>query len=257
MKARRLPQFEPGPSMNAKGKVRPSTVTSQALALHPGFMPLAKKALGRPSQLPSIHPVRGMRLNTTIVVAVTDIFFLRRCETPLRPQGIPLSGSRIRIGGPKKTASVQPRTHPGIMNDLAVDAFGGAGTIQNNPCLRSLPILAFANRKKSTRGGAGELGVTGSRDTETDDARKDLGEELIHPQPHQPILRGCTAQRAIGLLENSRPHDPLLPTFGHLPSRRQSGDGSIAGPINDFWQNIPYYAMLGIFRPLHRGRKIR
>lgn len=124
-------------------------------------------------------------MNTTIVVAVTDIFFYTKVRDALRPQGYTLERIRNQDEVAEKMASVQPAALILNMNDLAVDAFKALETIQSNPALRSLPVLAFANHEEvDTWRRAKELGVTKVVSRNEFSARtKDLVEELIHPQP--------------------------------------------------------------------------
>lgn len=124
-------------------------------------------------------------MNTTIVVAVTDIFFYTKVRDALRPQGYTLERIRNQDEVAEKMASAQPAALILNMNDLAVDAFKALETIQSNPALRSLPILAFANHEEvDTWRRAKELGVTKVVSRNEFSARtKDLVEELIHPQP--------------------------------------------------------------------------
>lgn len=124
-------------------------------------------------------------MNTTIVVAVTDIFFYTKVRDALRPQGYTLERIRNQDEVAEKMASVQPAALILNMNDLAVDAFKALETIQSNPALRSLPILAFANHEEvDTWRRAKELGVTKVVSRNEFSARtKDLVDELIHPQP--------------------------------------------------------------------------
>ena len=124
-------------------------------------------------------------MNTTIVVAVTDIFFYTKVRDALRPQGYTLERIRNQDEVAEKMTSVQPAALILNMNDLAVDAFKALETIQSNPALRSLPILAFANHEEvDTWRRAKELGVTKVVSRNEFSARtKDLVEELIHPQP--------------------------------------------------------------------------
>ena len=124
-------------------------------------------------------------MNNTVLVAVTDIFFYTKVRDALRPQGYTLERIRNQEEVAEKTASVQPAALILNMNDLAVDAFKALETIQNNPALRSLPILAFANHEEvDTWRRAKELGVTKVVSRNEFSARtKDLVEELIHPQP--------------------------------------------------------------------------
>ncbi|MCW5798046.1 MAG: histidine kinase [Nitrospira sp.] len=124
-------------------------------------------------------------MNNTILVAVTDIFFYTKVRDALRPQGYTLERIRNQEEVAEKTASVQPAALILNMNDLAVDAFKALETIQSNPALRSLPILAFANHEEvDTWRRAKELGVTKVVSRNEFSARTmDLVEELIHPQP--------------------------------------------------------------------------
>lgn len=124
-------------------------------------------------------------MNHTILVAVTDIFFYTKVRDALRPQGYTLERIRNQEEVAEKTASVQPAALILNMNDLAVDAFKALETIQSNPALRSLPILAFANHEEvETWRRAKELGVTKVVSRNEFSARtKDLVDELIHPQP--------------------------------------------------------------------------
>ncbi len=124
-------------------------------------------------------------MNNTILVAVTDIFFYTKVRDALRPQGYTLERIRNQDDVAEKTASVQPAALILNMNDLALDAFKALETIQSNPALRSLPILAFANHEEvDTWRRAKELGVTKVVSRNEFSARtKDLVDELIHPQP--------------------------------------------------------------------------
>lgn len=124
-------------------------------------------------------------MSTTILVAVTDIFFYTKVRDALRPQGYTLERIRHQNEVVEKLASSSPVALILNMNDLAVDAFKALETIQSNPALRSLPILAFANHEEvDTWRRAKELGVTKVVSRNEFSARtKDLVEELIHPQP--------------------------------------------------------------------------
>ncbi|GAB1724059.1 MAG: histidine kinase [Nitrospira sp. CR1.1] len=124
-------------------------------------------------------------MNNTIFVAVTDIFFYTKVRDALRPQGYTLERIRHQDEVAEKAASASPLALILNMNDLAVDAFKALETIQSNPALRSLPILAFANHEEvDTWRRAKELGVTKIVSRNEFSARtKDLVEELIHPQP--------------------------------------------------------------------------
>ncbi len=124
-------------------------------------------------------------MNNTILVAVTDIFFYTKVRDALRPQGYTLERIRNQDEAVEKAASANPAALILNMNDLAIDAFKTLETIQGNPALRALPILAFANHEEvDTWRRAKELGVTKVVSRNEFSARtKDLVEELIHPQP--------------------------------------------------------------------------
>ena len=123
-------------------------------------------------------------MNTTILVAVTDIFFYTKVRDALRPMGYTLERIRNQDEVADQAASVSPAALIVNMNDLAVDAYKALETIRANPALRALPILAFANHEEvDTWRRAKELGVTKvvSRN-EFSSRTKELVEELIHPQ---------------------------------------------------------------------------
>ena len=123
-------------------------------------------------------------MSTTILVAVTDIFFYTKVRDALRPLGYVLERIRNQDEVADKAASVSPAALIVNMNDQAVDAYKALETIRANPALRALPILAFANHEEvDTWRRAKELGVTKvvSRN-EFSSRTKELVEELIHPQ---------------------------------------------------------------------------
>ena len=100
-------------------------------------------------------------MSTTILVAVTDIFFYTKVRVALRPQGYTLDRIRTQDEVAEKTASATPAALILNMNDLTLDAFKALETLRANPALRSLPILAFANHEEvDTWRRAKELGVT-------------------------------------------------------------------------------------------------
>ncbi|MDP9132475.1 MAG: histidine kinase [Nitrospirota bacterium] len=124
-------------------------------------------------------------MNTTILVAVTDIFFYTKVRDALRPQGYTLERIRSQNEVVEKAASAAPAAMIIDMNDLGVDAFEALEALQSDPTLRSIPLLAFANHEEvETWRRAKELGVTKvvSRN-EFSSRTKALVEELIHPQP--------------------------------------------------------------------------
>jgi PleD family two-component response regulator len=127
-------------------------------------------------------------MSTTILVAVTDIFFYTKVRDALRPQGYTLERIRSQDEVVAKAATVSPAAMIINMNDLGVDAFKALEALQADPTLSTFPILAFANHEEvDTWRRAKELGVTKvvSRN-EFSSRTKDLVEELIH---HQPSVR--------------------------------------------------------------------
>jgi len=120
-------------------------------------------------------------MSSTILVAVTDIFFYTKVRDALRPQGYTLERIRNQDEVAEKTTSTNPAALILNMNDLTVDAFKALETIQGNPALRSLPILAFANHEEvDTWRRAKELGVTKVVSRNEFSARtRELVEEII------------------------------------------------------------------------------
>ena len=100
-------------------------------------------------------------MSSTILVAVTDIFFYTKVRDALRPQGYTLERIRSQDEVAQKAASSNPAAMIINMNDLGVDAFKALEALQADPALRSFPILAFANHEEvDTWRRAKELGVT-------------------------------------------------------------------------------------------------
>ncbi len=100
-------------------------------------------------------------MSTTILVAVTDIFFYTKVRDALQPQGYSLERIRSQDEVAGKTASASPAALILNMNDLAIDAFKALETLRLDPARRALPILAFANHEETdTWRRAKELGVT-------------------------------------------------------------------------------------------------
>lgn len=124
-------------------------------------------------------------MSTTILVAVTDIFFYTKVRDALRPQGYTLERIRSQDEVTEKAVSLAPAAMILDMNDLGIDAFKGLEALRDNAALPAFPILAFANHEEvATWKRAKELGVTKvvSRN-EFSSRTRDLVEELIHHQP--------------------------------------------------------------------------
>ena len=130
-------------------------------------------------------------MSITILVAVTDIFFYTKVRDALRPQGYTLERIRSQDEVAEKTASDSPAALILNMNDLAIDAFQALETLQADPALRSLPILAFANHEETdTWRRAKELGVTKivSRN-EFSTRTRELVEDIIANSSQQSPVR--------------------------------------------------------------------
>ena len=124
-------------------------------------------------------------MSTTILVAVTDIFFYTKVRDALRPQGYTLERIRSQDEVAEKAVSLAPAAMILNMNDLGIDAFKALEALRANTALRTIPILAFANHEEvDTWKRAKELGVAKvvSRN-EFSSRTRDLVEELIHHQP--------------------------------------------------------------------------
>ena len=132
-------------------------------------------------------------MNTTILVAVTDIFFYTKVRDALRPQGYTLERIRNQDEVAEKTASASPAALILNMNDLAIDAFTALETLQADPALRSLPILAFANHEETdTWRRAKELGVTKIVSRNEFSARtRELVEDIIANSGQQSPVRSA------------------------------------------------------------------
>ena len=130
-------------------------------------------------------------MSTTILVAVTDIFFYTKVRDALRPQGYTLERIRSQdeVGG--KTASASPAALILNMNDLTINAFTALEALQANPALRSLPILAFANHEETdTWRRAKDLGVTKIVSRNEFSARtRELVEDIIASSGQQSAAR--------------------------------------------------------------------
>lgn len=132
-------------------------------------------------------------MSTTILVAVTDIFFYTKVRDALRPQGYTLERIRSQDEVAGKTASASPAALILNMNDLAIDAFTALETLQADPALRSLPILAFANHEETdTWRRAKELGVTKIVSRNEFSARtRELVEDIIANSGQQSPVRSA------------------------------------------------------------------
>lgn len=120
-------------------------------------------------------------METTILVAVTDIFFYTKVRDALRNSGYRIEKARAQQDIAEKTAATSPATVILDMNDLTVDAFQAIETLKGDARSKSVPILAYANHEEvDTWNRAKALGVTKIVSRNEFSARtKDLVEETI------------------------------------------------------------------------------
>ena len=97
----------------------------------------------------------------TILIGINDIFFYTKVRDALLPQGYKLEKARAQRDILEKTASTTPAVVVLDMNDMMLDAFQVLTTLKNDPKLRSIPVLAYANHEEvDTWNKARALGVT-------------------------------------------------------------------------------------------------
>jgi PleD family two-component response regulator len=83
----------------------------------------------------------------TILVGITDIFFYTKVLDALLPQGYKLEKARAQRDILEKTAAASPAVVLLDMNDMTLDAFQALATLKNDPTLRAIPVLAYANHE--------------------------------------------------------------------------------------------------------------
>lgn len=117
----------------------------------------------------------------TILVGITDIFFYTKVRDALLPQGYKLEKARALRDILEKTMAASPAVVLLDMNDMTLDAFQALGTLKNDPTLRAIPVLAFANHEEvDTWNRAKALGVTKIVSRNEFSARtRELVEELV------------------------------------------------------------------------------
>ena len=97
----------------------------------------------------------------TILVAITDIFFYTKVRDALVPKGYRIEKARGQQDISEKASAANPIAIILNMNDMALDAFQALETLKGDPCLKAIPILAFANHEEvDTWNRAKALGVT-------------------------------------------------------------------------------------------------
>jgi len=118
---------------------------------------------------------------TTILVGINDIFFYTKVRDALLPQGYKLEKARAQRDILEKTAAASPAVVLLDMNDMTLDAFQALATLKNDPKLRSIPVLAYANHEDiETWNRAKALGVDKMVTRNEMSARtKELVEELF------------------------------------------------------------------------------
>jgi PleD family two-component response regulator len=100
-------------------------------------------------------------METTILVAVTDIFFYTKVRDALRTGGYRIEKARAQQDIAEKTAATSPAAVILDMNDLTIDAFQAIETLKADSRSKSIPILAYANHEEvDTWNRAKALGVT-------------------------------------------------------------------------------------------------
>lgn len=98
--------------------------------------------------------------NTSILVAVSDVFFYTKIRDALRTQGYVLERARVQEEVPEKAAALRPAAFILNMNDERVNAFVALEQIKSDDRLKTIPVLAFANHEEiDTWKKAKELGV--------------------------------------------------------------------------------------------------
>lgn len=133
-------------------------------------------------------------MNTTILVAMNDIFFYTKVRDALLPQGYHLERARSQEEVSQKAASLHPIGMILNMNDPTVDGLKALEAVKADQALRSIPVLAFANHEEvDTWKRAKELGVTKIVSRNEFSARtRDLIEEVISSQ-----LSAVSHQRSV------------------------------------------------------------
>ena len=98
---------------------------------------------------------------STILVAVNDVFFYTKIRDALLPNGYTMERARTQEEVPAKAANLHPAALIMNMNDEKFDSFKVLEAIKGNPGTCAIPVLAFANHEEvETWKRAKELGVT-------------------------------------------------------------------------------------------------
>ena len=98
---------------------------------------------------------------STILVAVTDLFFYTKVRGALRQPDYQLEKARAQQDIIDKALAMSPDAIIFNMNDLTLDAFLALEQLKADPRLTGIPTLAFANHEEvETWNRAKALGVT-------------------------------------------------------------------------------------------------
>lgn len=121
-------------------------------------------------------------MQTTILVAVTDIFFYTKVRDALKPNGYRLERARSQSDIADKASAAIPTAVILNMNDEVLNAFQALETLKADPRFKNIPTLAFANHEEvDTWNRAKALGVTKIVSRNEFSARlKDLVEEITN-----------------------------------------------------------------------------
>lgn len=120
-------------------------------------------------------------MHSTILVAITDLFFYTKVRDALRQPEYQLEKARMQQDIVDKALSVNPGAIIFNMNDLTLDAFQALEQLKADPRMKGIPTLAFANHEEvETWNRAKALGVTKIVSRNEFSARtRELVEELI------------------------------------------------------------------------------
>ena len=99
--------------------------------------------------------------NTTILVAVSDVFFYVKLRDALKPQGYQLEKARTQSEVAEKACTLLPAAIILNINDETLDAFAALEALKGDDRSKAIPILAFANHEEVDNWRrAQQLGVT-------------------------------------------------------------------------------------------------
>jgi PleD family two-component response regulator len=98
---------------------------------------------------------------TTILVAITDLFFYTKVRDALRQPDYQLEKARTQQDIVDKALTANPGVIIFDMNDLTLNAFQALEQLKADPQLKGIPTLVFANHEEvETWNRAKALGVT-------------------------------------------------------------------------------------------------